>query len=161
LSFPTFWLNALEYLAGGTEDSQMSSVKPGRPVELRTAGNVPELTVVDPTGKEHVVRRRGDDIFQFHDTQKLGVYDVRRRDQIIERFAVNLFDRKESDVRLRPTQDPESDTLRVTDIRIGHVDVAAAAGRAPARKEIWKVVLSCALVVLVFEWYIYNRRVYL
>jgi hypothetical protein len=89
------------------------------------------------------------------------VYDVRRHNQITERFAVNLFDRQESDVRVRPSQDPDSETIRAADIRIGHVDVAAAAGRAPARKEVWKVVLSCALVVLVFEWYIYNRRVYL
>ena len=161
LSFPTFCLNVLEYLAGGTEDSQIASVRPGRPVELRTAGSVPELTVIDPAKKEHIVRRSGEDIFQFHDTQRLGVYEVRRRDQVIERFAVNLFDRQESDVRLRPTQDPDAQTIRAADIRIGHVDVAAAASRAPARKEIWKVVLAGALCVLVFEWYIYNRRVYL
>jgi hypothetical protein len=72
-----------------------------------------------------------------------------------------LFDRQESDVRLRPTQDAEAEVVRAADIRIGHVDVAAAVGRAPARKEAWKVVLACALVVLLFEWYIYNRRVYL
>jgi hypothetical protein len=161
LSFPTFCLNVLEYLAGGTEDSQIASVRPGRPVELRTAGNVPELTVIDPAKNEHVVRRSGEDIFQFHDTQRLGVYEVRRREQVTERFAVNLFDRQESDVRLRPTQDPDAQTIRAADIRIGHVDVAAAASRAPARKEIWKVVLAGALCVLVFEWYIYNRRVYL
>jgi hypothetical protein len=161
LSFPTFCLNVLEYLAGGAEDSQIASVRPGRPVELRSAGNMPELTVVDPAGTKHVVSRTGEDVFQFHDTQRLGVYEVRRRDQVIERFAVNLFDRQESDVRLRPAQDSSAQTIRAADIRIGHVDVAAATGRAPARKEIWKVVLACALVVLVFEWYIYNRRVYL
>ena len=37
----------------------------------------------------------------------------------------------------------------------------AAASQAPARKELWKWVLISALAVLVFEWYIYNRRVYL
>jgi hypothetical protein len=41
------------------------------------------------------------------------------------------------------------------------VDVKAEVGRAPTRKEIWKAVLACALAVLVIEWYIYNRRVYL
>ena len=160
LSFPTFCLNALEYLAGGTEDSQLASVRPGRPVELRTAGNVPELTLVDPTGKQHTVRRTAEDVFQFHDTDQLGVYDVRRRDQVIERFAVNLFDREESDVRVRPSQDAESATIRPADIRIGNVDVAATLGRTPSRQEAWKLILACALFVLVFEWYIYNRRVY-
>jgi hypothetical protein len=160
-SFPTFWLNVLEYLAGGTEDSQIASVRPGRPVELRTAGNVPELTVIDPAGKEHPVKRTTEDIFQFHDTHRLGVYDVRRHDAVTERFAVNLFDRQESDVRLRPTQDPDANVAQAADIRIGNVDVKALATRAPARKEVWKAILACALAVLVIEWYIYNRRVYL
>jgi hypothetical protein len=161
LSFPTFWLNALEYLAGGTEDSEIANVRPGRPVELRAAGNLPELTVVDPVGGAHTVPRTAEDLFQFHDTNRLGVYDVQRQDQVIERFAVNLFDREESDVRLRPSQDAEGGTIEPADIRIGHVDVAASVGRAPTRKEAWKIVLACALFVLVFEWYVYNRRVYL
>ena len=42
---------------------------------LRTAGNVPELTVVDPTGKEYTVKRTAEDVFQFHDTNSLGVYE--------------------------------------------------------------------------------------
>jgi hypothetical protein len=161
LSFPTFWLNVLEYLAGGSEDSQIASVRPGRPVELRTAGTAPELTVVAPDGKEHTIKRTAEDVFQFHDTNRLGVYDVRRHDQVTERFAVNLFDRQESDVRLRPTQDPDANVAQAADIRIGNVDVEALATRAPARKEVWKAILACALVVLVIEWYTYNRRVYL
>jgi hypothetical protein len=161
LSFPTFWLNALEYLASGTEESQSASVRPGRPVELRAAGNVPELTVVTPAGKNVAIKRTAEDLFQFHDTGQLGVYEVRQGENVTERFAVNLFDRTESDVRVRPTQDPDAPVMRAADIRIGNVDVQAEVGRAPTRKEVWKAVLACALVVLVLEWYIYNRRVYL
>ena len=40
LSFPTFCLNVLEYLGGNSQDSQMASTRPGRPVELRAAGNM-------------------------------------------------------------------------------------------------------------------------
>jgi hypothetical protein len=161
LGFPTFWLNVLEYLAGGTEDSQIAQARPGRPVELRVTGNVPELTVVDPKGKEYTVKRSAEDVFSFHDTQLLGVYDVRRRDQMMERFAVNLFDRQESDVRVRPSQDPDAKTVSAADIHIGHVDVKAESEQTPSRKEAWKALLALALFVLVFEWYIYNRRVYL
>lgn len=160
-SFPTFWLNALEYLAGSAEDLQLASVRPGQAVTLRSRGNVEELTIVDPTGKEYTARRRGEDLYQFHDTLRLGIYDVRQQKQVIQRFAVNLFDRQESDVRLRPTQEQATETLRPADIRIGQVDVAALSSQTPARKEIWKAVLACALFVLVLEWYIYNRRVYL
>jgi hypothetical protein len=161
LSFPTFWLNALEYLASGTEESQTASVRPGRPVELRAGGRVPELTIVDPAGKEHTINRTAEDLFQFHDTGQIGVYEVRQGENVTERFAVNLFDRDESDVRVRPSQDPDAPVTQAADIRIGHVDVKAEVGRAPTRKEVWKAILACALAVLVFEWYIYNRRVYL
>jgi hypothetical protein len=160
LSYPTFWLNALEYLAGGSEASELDSTRPGRPVELAAVANEREITIVDPAGKEHTVRRTGDDLFQFHDTQQLGVYEVRRAGQDTERFAVNLFDRQESDVRLKPSQD-EAGNVAPADIRIGNVDVAATVGRTPSRKEAWKIILACALFVLVFEWYIYNRRVYM
>jgi hypothetical protein len=161
LSFPTFWLNALEYLAGGIEQTGMDQVRPGRPVEFRPPGNLTELTVVDPDHDGTTIRRTDQDVFQFHDTDKPGVYTVQRDDQVIERFAVDLFDRAESDVRVRPSQDPDAETVRAADIRIGHVDVAAAAGRTPVRKEAWKALLAAALFVLLLEWYIYNRRVYL
>jgi von Willebrand factor type A domain/Aerotolerance regulator N-terminal len=161
LSFPTFCLNALEFLAGGTEDSQLASTRPGRPVELRTAGNTPELTVVDPAKKEHVVRRTAQDVFQYQNTSQPGVYDVRRGDQVVERFAVNLFDRQESDIRVRPTQGEAGSTIQPADIKIGNIDVKATLGQTPSRTEAWKFVLGCALFVLVLEWYIYNRRVYL
>jgi hypothetical protein len=106
------------------------------------------------------VPRTAEDIFQFHDTSQLGVYEVRQTNQLIDRFAVNLFDRQESNVRLQPSQDGEGNTVRPSDIRIGNVDVAASLGRTPTRREAWKIVLTCALAVLVIEWYIYNRRVY-
>jgi len=80
---------------------------------------------------------------------------------VIERFAVNLFDQQESDVAVRPSQDKKGTTVNPADIRIGNVDVAATVGQTPTRIEAWKPVLACALFVLILEWYIYNRRVYL
>jgi hypothetical protein len=51
--------------------------------------------------------------------------------------------------------------LRPADIRIGHVDLAPETDYRPARRETWKWLVACALAVLLLEWYIYNRRVYL
>ncbi|MEX2092258.1 MAG: VWA domain-containing protein [Pirellulales bacterium] len=164
-SFPTFWLNVLEYLASRSEEQEMTAVRPGRPVELHAPAGADRLTVTAPDGRETTVLRSEQDAFTFTGTEKPGVYQVRQGeapvDLIVERFAVNLFDRAESDIGVRPTQDPESQTVRAADIRIGQVDVAASTDRTPARQETWKVLLACALFVLVLEWYIYNRRVYL
>jgi hypothetical protein len=161
LSFPTFWLNGLEYLAGGSAAGRMAEVRPGQPVELPAPGNVQELTVVDPANRETTVRKTDQDVFPYHDTDRPGVYQVRQGGKSLERFAVNLFDRAESDIRLRPSQDAQEASVTPADIRIGHVDVAASVGQAPSRKELWKWLLAGALVVLLLEWYIFNRRVYL
>lgn len=160
-SFPTFWLNALEYLASRGEEQMAASVRPGRPVELHAPAAVDRLTVVDPRGREIAVPRAEDDSFRFTATETPGVYEVRQGDTVIERFAVNLFDRAESDIAVRPTQEPDGQTLRPADIRIGHVDLAPETDYRPARRETWKWLVACALAVLLLEWYIYNRRVYI
>ena len=160
-SFPTFWLNVLEYLAGGSGDTENKLVRPGRPIELHAPATADKVTVIAPDGGPATVNRTPQDAFPFHSTDKPGNYKAQVGDRVVDRFAVNLFDRAESDVRVRPTQDEEGTTMRAADIRIGNVDVQATAERAPARRELWKLILACALFVLVLEWYIYNRRVYL
>jgi hypothetical protein len=160
-SFPTFWLNGLEYLASRGEEQVAAAVRPGRSLDLKAPATADRLTVETPDGREIVVPRSERDTYPFTDTDRPGIYHVHQGETDVERFAVNLFDRAESDVAVRPTQDSESQTVRPADIRIGHVDVAAQTDRAPARQETWKVLLACALFVLLLEWYIYNRRVYL
>jgi hypothetical protein len=79
------------------------------------------------------------------------VYEVREGSgsKIAQQFAVNLFDTRESD--LTPAEK----------IEIGHEDVKAQPGKQASRKELWKWLLMGAIGVLIFEWYVYNRRVYL
>ena len=160
-SFPTFWLNVLEYLATRGEQQESAAARPGQTVNLQAPAAAEQLIVVaridgrrscpDPSRTPSHLRTQ-----IRRESTRSATASV-----VIERFAVNLFDRAESDIAVRPTQDPESSTLRPADIRIGHVDIAATTDRAPARQEAWKIVLACALFVLLLEWYIYNRRVYL
>ena len=84
-SFPTFCLNLLEYLAGQADDSAANLVQPGKPIELRIPGNISEVTVVGPDGVRKTLQRDPQDVFQFHDTQQLGIYEVRRRDEVVQR----------------------------------------------------------------------------
>ena len=69
---------------------------------------------------------------------------------------MNLFDRAESDVRPRRANEEG----RVS-IRIGYEEIAARTDWEPARFEVWKILLALALGVALWEWYIYNRRVYM
>jgi len=159
-SFPNFWLNVLEYFAGGTGTSS-AHYRPERMIELRLASLADSLEVELPDGQLRQVTLAEPGRLSFHETSQLGVYQVREGSQVKKQFAVNLFDRAESELQLRAGQ-ASTDALQVVDsLSIGYVDVAAQSPTSPVRREFWKPLLLGALVVLLLEWYIYNRRVYL
>ncbi len=168
-SFPTFWLNALEYFVNDST-SGARSYHPGKAVELRPlVATTTRIEVTNPQGIATTLRRRGSEPFVYQSTDETGIYEVRESGSVTERFAVNLFDRRESDVRLRQdnsvanaedSTSTESNPIGVASLKIGNIRVSATAGAAPARKELWRYLLLAALVVLVFEWYVYHRRVY-
>ena len=61
---------------------------------------------------------------------------------------MNLFDSRESNLDVAES------------IGISYTQLEAQKGLQSARKELWKWLLAAGLVLLVFEWYVYNRRVY-
>jgi len=149
--FPVFAMNLVNYLGSRQVESVAGSATPGQPVPLRSLVKPDKITVVTPAQKRFEVPRGRQNLYTFHDTQQLGVYRVLEADTETQRFAVNLFDSDESDIRTRPDQP----------IKIGHTDVASVTGWEVSRRDGWKWLLVLALGVLLFEWYIYNRRVYL
>lgn len=160
LSFPNFCLNVVQYLAGGSGESQLQNNQPGKPVEIDLASRATDLTVVLPDRSTQSIETPTPGKLAFHDAEQLGVYEVQADGKTAARFAVNLFDRQESDVRLRARQDDKGGIREVESVSIGYVDVQARSPSSPVRKELWTWLLLAALAVLVLEWYIYNRRVY-
>jgi len=150
-SFPTFWFSLISYLGGEADGTQSSSVRPGQPVRLAARSESGQLTVVSPDGKQTKISRGTEGRYQFHDTDALGVYELRDKEKTTGRLAVNLFDPSESNIKTQPDKA----------IQIGHVDVPGQTTWEGTRRELWKWLLLSALVVLLLEWYIYNRRVYL
>jgi hypothetical protein len=149
-TFPVFVMNAVRYLGGVRETASAASVQPGSPITLRTEIPVERVTVQRPDGRRIEVTGEGANRFTYADTELLGVYHVYEGASrtVTQQFTVNLFDSRESDLTPR------------ADIELGYRQVAATAGLQPTRKELWKWILLLALLVLVAEWYIYNRRVY-
>jgi hypothetical protein len=150
VSFPLFVLNVLQYLGGGEQALAAGSPKPGQPVSLRAVAPADHLDVRAPGGDTSEVRRSPQGSYLFPGGERSGVYEVLQAGQPIDRFAVNLFDGAEAD--LRPRAENE--------IRIGHVEVQGQSAPQEVRVDGWKLLLLLALVVLMFEWYVYNRRVY-
>jgi hypothetical protein len=145
--FPVFLRNVLYVLGNISDASAEESVQPGQVKVLRPDVALERLTVTDPEGKDHVLERgrRGD--FTFGATERAGIYHVSWADEWQRSFAVNLLDAEESNIEPRPM------------IQVGQEQIAAGENRGQPR-ETWKWLVLAALLFLLVEWYVYNRRVY-
>jgi hypothetical protein len=152
-SFPVFFMNAIKYLGGTGQHANVTSVRPGEVYPIRTLVPVDRVQVKTPAGENLEVLRESHQSIGFSQTEQPGIYEVREGtgSQLSQRFAVNLFDSRESDLQPAET------------VEIGHEAVQAEklAGRESVRKELWKAILLLGLAIVLLEWYIYNRRVYL
>jgi hypothetical protein len=150
-SFPVFVMNVLRYLGGNRGALAMGSVQPGSPITLRSLLPVEQVRVETPTNLIFDIQREGQNAFVFTRTDELGVYAVREGGsrEVSQRFAVNLFDLRESNLK------------RVDELAIDYDKIAGQRESEPSRRELWKWLMLLALGVLLFEWYVYNRRVYL
>ena len=144
-------MNAIKYLGGVRSSLAAPNILPGEPATLRTATPVTTIQVTSPRGDRFSVPRELQNTFIFGRTDDLGIYEVREGSgqKVSQQFAVNLFDTRESDLTPAET------------LKLDNTDVQAQKGKQNSRQELWKWLLLGAIGVLIFEWYIYNRRVYL
>jgi hypothetical protein len=150
-SFPVFVLNAVRYLGGSRGALANTTVRPGSPIEIRSHAPVDKVTVRSPDGQRATVRREGQNTFVFTGTEQPGIYAVTEGadSEIAQRFSVNLFDSRESNLAVAPTLD------------FDYEKVEGTTATEVTRRELWKWILILGLCILLFEWYVYNRRVYL
>jgi hypothetical protein len=149
-SFPVFVLNLLEYFGGRGHQHTPADVRPGQLAILAPESSAPSLVMKMPTGRTQMVPRGKDRLCRFADTDELGIYELAAGSVTDARFAVNLLDAAESRLAVRSDQD----------VRIGHVSVSGQSDWRVGRREAWQWLVLAALAILLFEWYIYNRRVY-
>ena len=145
-SLPLFFRNVL-YMLGNVDDAvRVLTVQPGEPMVLRPEAGIGKLTVFGPGGARTTLERGNRPDFIFADTEKVGVYKVERDDGATRWFTVNLLDSGESN--LQPKDE----------IAIGDERVSAGEERRQPR-ELWKWILAAAILLLLLEWQVYNRRV--
>jgi hypothetical protein len=104
--------------------------------------------VTFPSGREEKVLRSRRGNFEFHNTDELGVYGLAIGDEK-SAFAVNLL------------SDRESAIAPNLEVAIGTVQAKDESAEVASRRELWKLLTLVALVLLLFEWYVYHRRGYL
>jgi hypothetical protein len=151
LSFIVMLRNVIEYLGGQRLAGQATAIEPGQLVTLRLSQPSEAVHVKKPSGRTVTLRPTRQNTFNFNESDELGIYEVQEPTAMPRRFAVNLCNSAESDIRSRPENS----------IKIGYVEVAGRTQWEGARRETWRPLLLATLVVLLLEWYIYNRRVFI
>lgn len=151
LSFPVFFQNLLRYLGGTKGVASVPSSQPGDLIKIRTTAPVPSITIKPPSGSFTEIAPDSKNLFRFSGAEQLGIYDITEKGakKVSRQFVVNLFDSRESD--LRPADE----------ITFGNTDVKAVSRWEPSRFELWRWIILAGLVLLLFEWYVFNKRVYL
>lgn len=147
LSFPIFMYNAITYLGGsGGAAGEAESVRPGETLRVQVPAGTESATLVRPDGGRVPLRPDTDGSARYAGTHRAGLYAVEPGEDGRNRFAVNLLDARESDIRPRS-------------VEIGGKTVQMQEGIRTATPEIWRWFVGAALLVALLEWYIYNRRV--
>jgi hypothetical protein len=148
LGFPLFLTNVVTVL-GNVEDGVDEEIKrPGDAKVLRPDRAMRSIEVEGPDGTSETLTRTLRTDFVYGPLPRVGVYQVKWDGQVQRSFAVNLLDSAESDLTPRPSID------------IGDERIAAGEVKSTPR-DVWKWVALAALLLLLLEWYIYNRRVYI
>jgi hypothetical protein len=146
-SFPLFLRNVLYHLGNVGDAVREVTVQAGEPIVLRPEAGVQSLKVTSPRGQTTTLKRGQEAEFTYGETEALGIYRVVHDDGVARGFAVNLLDANESNIEPRQ------------EIQIGNKRITADQER-PQTRELWKWILLLALILLMVEWYIYNRRIY-
>jgi hypothetical protein len=145
VAFPIFISNCLNWLAERPGRGETLQVRAGEVAAIDVPPDAREVRVTGPTGQRFQLPVEGNPVL-FDRTERRGLYTVevngRRRP-----LAVNLLNRAESDTRPR------------NKLQWGRRTIASVnQGKATATREIWRSFALLAVLLLVFEWYAYHRR---
>lgn len=144
-SFPLFVMNIARTLGDPNEETQLVARTDGS-LSLRSASQAMSASLILPNGERRLVRAKAPGRFEYGDLPLTGSYEWIVGD---DRYwgAVNLFQEAES--RIAPAQS----------VVLGSKVAQSAQTARPSFVEWWKLAAVGALVLLVLEWLLYNRRV--
>ncbi|MEO1535377.1 MAG: VWA domain-containing protein [Planctomycetota bacterium] len=162
VSYVVFLATAVETLGGvGADQPELASARPGGTLSPRLPLGARNVRVRIPNAQDMDLTPAPDGRVAFGPITTAGLYTLEwsgpagPRDtvegSIVSRaLAVNLLDLNETDIRSQDT------------LPFASGDVAAAAsGSADAPRRLWPWLLVLVMLIMLVEWYIYNRKVYL
>lgn len=146
-SWPIFLLNLLRTFGNASESTSATSYRPGELVRGRLEGQYEELKVETSSGRQvDAVYRKRELQYETFDTNEIGAYDVTDGGELVDRFAVNLFQPSESEIQTR------------LNLELGYEEVQSGNIGLVIRKEYWRPILLLLLVIVVMEWWVYTKQ---
>ncbi|UCG15483.1 MAG: VWA domain-containing protein [Phycisphaerales bacterium] len=146
--FPMFVYNSVQYLSASLATRGLRNIHPGEPVMIPIADRASKIRVRRPDGSTDVVQTLGSDTVPYARTRTVGIYRSEPGIDGQDRFAVNLFSSSESNVAANDN------------FTIGADVIAGSGGIDTVNKPIWPYLLLAVLVIVLLEWVIYNKRVF-
>lgn len=149
-SFPLFIFACVDYLSGGITQSAATSTLPGQPMTIAASKRYNEFQILTPDNRRDIVQRTENGQAIYTSTETPGIYRVQSVGDAkdLDAFAVNLFSPRESNI------------AAVSEMVIGSEKVAPTTTTSRGRIEYWRWLLLGGLVLLVTEWVVFNRRVF-
>lgn len=159
--FVVFFGGAVKYLGDeGGEAGSLRQVQPGTVLSDRLPSDATNVELKGPAELSQRLTPAADGRIVFGPIQKTGVYtvtwqgspgptDLKDGDSAVRIYSSNLSD------------GDESNAAAVDTIPFASVDVQAAGeASANADKRLWPWFILAALAVIMIEWFVYNRKVY-
>ncbi|MCB9853211.1 MAG: VWA domain-containing protein [Phycisphaerales bacterium] len=148
-AFPIFMQNAVDYLAGGAVTDSSRLIAPGDTFTVPTPPGAQMMTVVRPDGTEEEVAVEDRHTMTYGRTREIGSYLVKfdDKDKTTETFCANILDATESTIRPNKA------------LTLSGQAIETVSGDVEVNEPLWPWAVGLALVLLLVEWWIYNRRV--
>lgn len=163
LSWPVFNAAAVRYLGLDTGGAESGSrvLRPGSVLSDRLPPGAQDVTIISPDGTRSPLEPAPDGRIVFGPIRTSGTYSVTwsgattgsdavQGSRGVRTYAVSLLDPDESNVSAR-------DRLELAAASV----VATESGTTRAAQRLWPYLLLLAILIMLFEWWVYNRKVYL
>jgi hypothetical protein len=148
IAFPILFSNLTNYLVPPSAFDASQSLSPGQSLSIVPPPGTQQIVIASPSNMGYTIPNEAGGI-KFTETNELGYYAVNFISQdntSAEYFAVNLFDKNESDIHPRES------------IQIGQTAITHTVSEKIGQYEVWPWLAGLAILILMIEWQVYHRR---
>ncbi len=148
IAFPILFSNLTNFLVPPSAFDATQSLSPGQSLAIVPPPGTQQIVIASPSNIGYTIPNESGGI-KFTNTNELGYYAVNfisKDASSAEYFAVNLFDKNESDIRPRDT------------IQIGQTEITHTVSEQIGQYELWPWLAMLAIIILMIEWQAYHRK---